>query len=180
MINSKSTDDLHPIVKIKCEEHIANCALKGIRVIVTSTLRDDEYQATLYEQGRTKPGDIVTNLKVTGAHGFGLAYDVVPVVNGQAVWNNHAMWATIGEEGKKLGFAWGGDWTTLVDKPHFELTEGLSFTQLRGGARPDWFGFTTAKQYVQHKTKFSAKTMDFLDAYKFAKELLNKLTALLK
>ena len=124
MINSRSIDDLHEVVKRKCKLHIENCAKRGVHVILTSTLRDDEYQAILYAKGRTSSGSIVTNLNVTGAHGLGLAYDVVPVVDGKAIWNDNKMWAIIGEEGKKLGFVWGGDWKKLVDKPHFGIVTG--------------------------------------------------------
>ena len=112
---------------------------KGIDLIVTSTLRDAEYQAYLYAQGRTRPGNIVTNAKYIGPHGFGLAFDVVPIVNGMAIWNNNSFWKIIGEEGKKLGLEWGGDWKSIIDKPHFQLTEGLSGAQLRAGKRPSWW-----------------------------------------
>lgn len=139
MINSRDINDLHKVVRRKCMLHIENCKKRGVEVLVTSTLRDDEYQATLYAKGRTEPGNKVTNLNVTGAHGVGLAYDVVPLVNGKAEWDNHLLWDIIGEEGKKLGFVWGGDWKSFVDKPHFELTEKLNFSALRSGKRPFWF-----------------------------------------
>lgn len=139
MINSRRIEDLHPVVRAACQQHIDRCAKAGITIILTSTLRDDEYQATLYAKGRTAPGGVVTNVKVTGAHGLGLAYDVVPVVKGQAVWNDARMWKRIGDIGKQLGFVWGGDWKGFVDKPHFEMTQGLKFADLRAGKRPTWF-----------------------------------------
>lgn len=139
MINSRKLEDLHPVVHDLCRKHIDACKVRGITIQVTNTLRDAEYQAYLYTQGRTNPGSIVTNMKEIGPHGFGLAYDVVPVVNGQAVWNNNKLWAIIGEEGKKLGLTWGGDWKSLVDKPHFEYTDGLTAYQLRAGKRPSWW-----------------------------------------
>ena len=42
-------------------------------------------------------------------------------------------------EGKKLGLTWGGDWKSIVDKPHFEYTEGLKAADLRAGKRPSWW-----------------------------------------
>lgn len=139
MINSRKIEDLHPIVSAKARLHIDKCLDRGVSIILTSTLRDDEYQATLYAKGRTAPGSIVTNMEVTGAHGLGLAYDVVPIVDGVAIWDNDEFWKIIGEEGKKLGLVWGGDWKSFVDKPHFEMTEGLKFKDLRAGKRPRWF-----------------------------------------
>ena len=179
MINSRSINDLHLVVANKCLAHIANCKKRGVDVIVTSTLRDDEYQGVLYAQGRTTKGAIVTNQSVTGAHGLGLAYDVVPVINGVAIWADNNLWSIIGEEGKKLGMAWGGDWASFVDKPHFELTDGLEFSQLRSGLRPAWYGVTSLKEYFQIRTGFENQTIQFLDAYKFAEPLFTKLSALL-
>ena len=144
MINSRKIEDLHPILQVVFLELRSKCYDRGIKIILTSTLRDDEYQAELYAQGRTKPGSVVTNMNVTGAHGLGLAFDVVPVTAGLgnqevAVWNNNAWWDIIGREGKKLGLVWGGDWKSFVDKPHFEYTDGLTFKDLRAGKRPVWF-----------------------------------------
>jgi len=155
MLNSRKVTDLHPKLADICLRHIKACKLRGIDIIITSTKRDDEYQASIYAKGRTRPGSIVTNLKVTGAHGLGLAYDVVPIVNKVAIWNDSKSWEVIGEEGKKLGLVWGGDWKGFVDKPHFELTDGLAFNELRAGRRPVWFA---VPQYVEH-TAIKGKKM---------------------
>jgi len=139
MINSRKLEDLHPVVRELCNRHIAACKARGATIQVTNTLRDAEYQAYLYAQGRTRAGSIVTNMQHIGPHGFGLAYDVVPVVNGNAVWGDNKLWAVAGEEGKKLGLTWGGDWKSIVDKPHFEYTGSLTAAQLRAGQRPSWW-----------------------------------------
>lgn len=141
MINSRKVEDLHPRVRELCGKHIEACAKRGVRIIVTSTLRDQQCQSALYAQGRTKPGKIVTQVRLIGAHGFGLAYDVAPVSSDgkRILWNDNAKWKVIAEEGKRLGFKWGGDWKTINDKPHFELTEGLSYSELRAGRRPSWW-----------------------------------------
>ena len=61
MINSRSLNELVPIVKQKVEEFIALCDDEGIDLLVTSTYRDNESQAALYAQGRTAMGRIITN-----------------------------------------------------------------------------------------------------------------------
>lgn len=131
MINSRKISDLHPYVAGLCSRLIELCKNEGITIIVTSTLRDSEYQRYLYEK---VPGS--TNTPLIGAHAFGLAFDVAPVVNGKAVWNNHGLWNKIGALGKSLGLEWGGDWRSIIDKPHFEYTQGLSSSELRAGKRP--------------------------------------------
>jgi peptidoglycan L-alanyl-D-glutamate endopeptidase CwlK len=139
VINSRKIEDLHPKVQELCKKHIEACKARGVTIQVTNTLRDAEYQAYLYAQGRTRAGSVVTNMKEIGPHGFGLAYDIVPVVNGKAQWNNTVLWNIAGEEGKKLGLTWGGDWKSIVDKPHFEYTGGLKSADLRAGKRPAWW-----------------------------------------
>lgn len=140
MINSRKLEDLQPHVREKLLVATAELKKQGISFLVVSTLRDQEYQTTLYNQGRNgnkKP--IVTNAQFIGPHGFGLAFDVVPLVAGKAVWNRTDLYAKIAIEMKKVGFKWGGDWKSIVDKPHFEMTEGLTGTQLRQGKRPSFW-----------------------------------------
>ncbi len=69
---------------------------------------------------------------VNSYHYYGLAADIVPVVNGKRTYNLDkkipaAQWDkimdTIGAAGKKQGLEWGGDWKT-PDMPHFELSGG--------------------------------------------------------
>ncbi|HYE82764.1 MAG TPA: M15 family metallopeptidase [Clostridia bacterium] len=139
MVNSRKVEDLHPVVQELCKKHIEACKNRGVRIIITSTLRDQEYQKYLYSLGRSKAGNIVTNMELVGPHGFGLAYDVVPVVKGKAVWGDNKLWEIIGEEGNKLGLTWGGNWKSIVDKPHFEYTGGLKAGDLRAGKRPKWW-----------------------------------------
>jgi peptidoglycan L-alanyl-D-glutamate endopeptidase CwlK len=176
MINSRKISDLHPYVQKLCQKHIDACAKYGVRVTVTSTLRDQEYQTSLYAQGRTKPGSVVTQVKLIGAHGFGLAYDLAPLSkDGNTIlWNDNAKWAIIGNEGKKLGLKWGGDWKTIVDKPHFEMTDGLTYADLRVGKRPSWWKspmtIEQALDFISSKTGIdkvlwlaNSKQMKYLD-----------------
>lgn len=95
---------------------------QGFKLRVYSGFRSFVEQGDLYEQGRSKPGKIVTNAKPgKSLHNYGLAFDLVEIKDGKALWEN-PNWGKIGEMGKLFGFSWGGDWkmTDLVDKPHFE------------------------------------------------------------
>lgn len=130
MKNSKNISDLHPYVTGLCNKLIELCKREGINIIVTSTLRDTEYQRHLYEN---VPGS--TNTPLVGPHGFGLAFDVALIINGKADWKS-SLWNKIGQLGKSLGLEWGGDWKSIIDKPHFQYTQGLSGADLRAGKRP--------------------------------------------
>lgn len=121
---------LHPKIRGKTRAFIKASEKKGYKLKITSGLRTFEEQDNLYAKGRTSSGNIVTNARAGSSyHNFGLAFDVVEIVNGSAIWDN-PNWKEIGNLGKKYGFEWGGDWTGFVDKPHFQFTYGFSTNDL--------------------------------------------------
>lgn len=127
MINSRDINDLAPRVRDKASLFKERCASQGIDILITSTFRDAESQDALYAQGRTAPGKIVT--KVQGGYSFhnhGVAFDVVPVVNGKAIWDDLVLWNRIGALGVSCGLEWGGNWERWKDKPHFQDTNGFT------------------------------------------------------
>lgn len=130
MINSRNLGDLTPATQRKASAFVTECQKQGIDVIITSTFRDAESQALLYQQGRRDAGPIVTNADAGHSfHQWRLAFDFVPVVNGKAVWNDNKLWAKCGAIGQALGLEWGGSWK-FQDKPHFQNTGGVTIAQL--------------------------------------------------
>lgn len=93
---------------------------------LTCTYRSNQEQDELYEQGRTKPGMIVTNAKAgQSPHNFlpSMAWDMAfKKPDGSVDWsikhykNFAAIVKTIDP-----GIVWGGSWKTIKDNPHFEL-----------------------------------------------------------
>jgi peptidoglycan L-alanyl-D-glutamate endopeptidase CwlK len=135
MINSRSLDDLLPVVKVKVQKFLDLAKAEGIDLLVTSTYRDHESQNALYAQGRTAAGKIVTNAKAGQSfHNWRCAVDVVPIVNGKAVWNDNGTWARVGVIGKSVGLEWAGDWKRFKEFPHFQYTGGTTLAQLNQGA----------------------------------------------
>ena len=132
VISESKIQTLHPKIRDKARELINRAEKElGIKLRVTSGFRTWAEQDELYAQGRTKAGSIVTNARGGYSnHNYGTAFDVVPVENGKVNWNSK-RWNEIGALGKKVGFNWGGDWQSIVDKPHFEMTFGNSLAQLR-------------------------------------------------
>ena len=49
----------------------------------------------------------------------GLAFDICKNVKEQE-YSDAAFFARCGAIGKSMGFEWGGDWKSFVDKPHFQ------------------------------------------------------------
>lgn len=128
MINSRKVEDLQPYVRYLCKRLIEECKKQGIDILITNTLRDQEQQTVYFKKG--------TGSRLIGSHGFGLAFDVVPLKDGKAVWSNKALWAQVGAIGKSLSLEWGGDWKHRLDCPHFQFTGGLSDAQIRAGKLP--------------------------------------------
>lgn len=141
MIASRSLDDLHPKVKAMAEAFVAACAASAekVDVIITSTYRDNESQQLLYEQGRARPGAIVTNAKAGESfHNYRLAFDFAPIVNGKIPWNDGALFTRCGEIGEKCGLQWAGRWTgPFREMAHLQWSGGLSLKDLQAGKRPE-------------------------------------------
>ena len=144
--NSRSLADLHPHVRLMATRLLEQAEAAGIVLTVTATLRSLATQAALYSQGRTRVGPVVTNAAPGHSyHNFGLALDVVPTeLLALPRWGDtpahqaraDALWTTVGAIGKAIGFCWGGDFITIVDRPHFEWSGGLTLAELRAGASP--------------------------------------------
>lgn len=110
-------------------------AKQGIEIKVISGTRTYEEQNALYEQGRTKPGEIVTNARAGFSnHNFGIAFDV-GVFQGAKYIPDSPAYAAVGAIGQSLGIEWGGNFVSFVDQPHFQI-------------RPPWARHMTEKQML--------------------------------
>jgi peptidoglycan LD-endopeptidase CwlK len=126
----------------------------GVYIRVVQGLRSWSEQDTLYAQGRTTPGAIVTNVQGGYSyHNFGLAVDCVPSQFGpdqpyDPDWNPaHPTWKQMEQIGQSLGLDAGATWRTFPDAPHFQLTgtfpEGEPSDEVRqlftdGGMQAIW------------------------------------------
>ena len=100
---------------------IESAAAIGIAIKVISGTRTYEEQNALYEQGRSKPGRIVTNARGGYSnHNFGIAFDI-GVFEGGRYLDESPAYKAVGALGMKLGLEWGGNWKTIQDEPHFQL-----------------------------------------------------------
>jgi len=118
---SKGINTLHPKTAAKLAKLMDLCRDKEIPLLVTCTLRTDEEQDALYNQGRNgNYGKIVTNARgYESPHAFGIAFDVCKNVKGEE-YSDNTFFDIVGELGESIGLTWGGRFTKFVDKPHFE------------------------------------------------------------
>ena len=115
---------LHPWLNYKLGLLLKRCEKKGIYLIITQGFRSKEEQDELYAKGRTQKGNIVTNAKgssYSSQHQWGIAFDIA--INDSKLLYNDATIRKVAKiaKSKKVGLAWGGDWISPVDTPHFYL-----------------------------------------------------------
>jgi peptidoglycan L-alanyl-D-glutamate endopeptidase CwlK len=155
---------LHPDLRIEATEILQRCdqALTGrAKVRFTYTLRTAGEQNGLYALGRTavnpdgKSKQRPMGYKVTNApawssmHNYGLAIDIALIIDGKiASWDDTKDWDAdrvndwmeVVHIFEAYGWTWGGRWSSIIDKPHFQKTFGLSLKQLQS--------LHTAKRFI--------------------------------
>jgi hypothetical protein len=125
-------NSLHPYFRDRISELVEVCKKQGIELAVVESYRTHAKQAEYFGMGRKYTRSKGGNSK----HQYGLAVDLVPVIDGKAIWENHNLWKTIGVNGERLGLRWGGRWRAPYDPAHFEWSGGITTTQLAKGMLP--------------------------------------------
>lgn len=125
----------HPRLQELANQLVAEAAKQGLKVKIGECFRSVAEQDALYAQGRTTSGSIVTNAKgssYSSMHQWGVAFDIIRN-DGKGAYNDSDGWFTkVAKIGKSLGLEWGGDWTSPVDKPHYQLPDwGSTPTKLK-------------------------------------------------
>lgn len=142
---ARDITQLHPRLQEKIAELKELCKKENLNIGIGECFRSVAEQDALYAQGRTKPGNIISNAKgstYSSQHQWGISFDFFKNIKGHE-YDDTAFFNRVGALAKSIGLAWGGDWKSPVDKPHLYL--------------PDW-GSTTTKLKNQYGTfeKFKA------------------------
>jgi len=115
----RDINELLPPARLAVQLLFQECFKAGIKnIFITETYRSQERQKYLYEQGRTRPGTIVT-WTLNSNHKSRLAWDVA-VGPPQSLYDVATL-SRVGAIVRKLGITWGGDWVGSIDRPHFEV-----------------------------------------------------------
>lgn len=108
----------------------------NISIRIVQGLRTFAEQQALYEQGRTKPGNRVTNSKAGQSyHNYGLAIDFALLIDGKLTWDikldsdrdGEADWMEVVDSFEALNYTWGGRFHSIQDNPHLEKTFGKNW-----------------------------------------------------
>ncbi|MBQ7751835.1 MAG: M15 family metallopeptidase [Clostridia bacterium] len=122
----RETKDLHPKLQSLICDLKSACEQQGLKIGISECLRTKEEQDRLYAKGRTEKGSIVTNAKgssYSSMHQWGIAFDFYRADGNGAYNNTDGFFEKVGKIGKTLGLEWGGDFKSIKDLPHFQLSD---------------------------------------------------------
>lgn len=115
----------------QAREFLKQVRATGINAKIIGGSRTFAEQDALFALGRTKPGKIVTNAKGGFSnHNFGVAWDI-GIFKGTQFLTESPQYDEAGQIGKILGLEWGGDFNSIIDKPHFQCRTGKTMAELR-------------------------------------------------
>ena len=112
-------------VKIIFEKLLNECYKRGINAQISESLRTSERQLELYNAGKSKAKEAYKSL-----HFYGLACDIFVDKNGKYdLSQNEKIWQICKDLklDTEYGMTWGGNFKSIIDKPHFELSWGKSW-----------------------------------------------------
>ena len=116
MYHSRDIADLRADVRANCVIFLDLCKEAGLPVLITETVRDDEYQRYLAANGyasKTATRPTFHSVKA------GLAFDICKNVKGHE-YDDLSFFDKCGQIAKQVGFSWGGDWKSFKDRPHIQ------------------------------------------------------------
>ena len=159
-------DLLQPHAKAIFTQLLNECHKRGINAQISESLRTDARQQQLYAEKKSKAKEGRQSM-----HYYGIACDIfVPKGNVTDYSHNHKIWELCLQLNlDQQGMRWGGNFTSIFDAPHFELSYGYG-----------WQSFW--KKYgdsAQHKSNTSiAKTTNNTTQQTFSKPMNSILSTL--
>ncbi|MGE1096800.1 peptidoglycan-binding protein [Bacillus altitudinis] len=113
--NRENLAKLAPITKAAALKWYDYLVAENIDVLIYETIRTEAQQRANVAKGASQT--------MRSYHLVGQALDFVPVKGKKTLWDGYGA-ADIKKavaKAKALGFEWGGDWKTFVDKPHLQF-----------------------------------------------------------
>ncbi len=127
------------------EDIVSAASRRGIELMIYETYRSQERQQELFNQGATR-------LRTVGVHHYGLACDILRVVNGEPSWKGD--FSFLGQLAQSSGLIWGGDWGaphirhSFIDSVHVQRCTVARQEDLFAGT---WFPDEAYNPYEDHR-----------------------------
>lgn len=114
--------EMHPELAWRAYYFVEVMRYYGLPVRITEAFRSSERQKALWASGRTAAGPVLTHATAGKskherypAEAFDFTFQSAGFSAPAAYWN------FAGQVGEWLGLKWGGRFTRLLDRPHFEI-----------------------------------------------------------
>ena len=168
MKNSRNIDDLRPDVAANCRTLIQMAQRQGLKILVTGTVRDNEYQEYCYRNGTAK-----TKIPSFHSEKAGLAFDICQNIKG-AEYSDLSFFRNVAILAKRIGFSWGGDWKSFPDRPHFQWDEHGKYTNsmVRAGKYPPKMPLYIDRTNKEEETMTQEQFNAMMDTYLASRDKL--------
>jgi peptidoglycan L-alanyl-D-glutamate endopeptidase CwlK len=128
----KKLQSMHPQLREKVQATLAALKQRGFQPKVFYGWRSVAVQLRLYEEGNSKVRFSFHNAQRRDGTPNSYAADIVDV---RYAWSAAAgtsgFWTALGEEAKKQGLYWGGDWASFRDWAHVQLVANVQLAAVK-------------------------------------------------
>lgn len=124
MFHSRDISYLREDVRVNVETFLRLCKEAGLNVLITETVRDKAYQEYCVAQGWASKTATTPSFHAVNV---GLAFDFCKNVKDHE-YGDADFFKKVSIIGKKVGFSWGGDWKSFVDRTHFQWDDNKKYT----------------------------------------------------
>ena len=131
-MSERSLRSLHPKAQRAAREFLSRILDAGIPARIISGTRTYAEQDALFRKGRygNRPPKVTNARGGQSNHNFGIAWDI-GIFTGGTYLGESALYDEAAAAGKAPGIEWGGDWTSFVDRPHYQLSTGSQLSVVR-------------------------------------------------
>jgi len=138
-LDSKLIAQLHPVMQEKVTYVLVKANGQSLFCGLHSGLRTFEKQHGLWLLGRDEQGNVIDQSKIVtladagdSIHNYGLAGDIVMLVNGNWSWDYKKLpYDKLAEIAREVNLVCGYDFKKIPDPPHYQYTGGLSTKEIK-------------------------------------------------
>ncbi|SET62833.1 peptidoglycan L-alanyl-D-glutamate endopeptidase CwlK [Nitrosomonas marina] len=118
---TKKLQSLNPVFRVKVQNVLDALTQRGFQPKIFFGWRSVSVQQELFNKGRSKVRFSFHNAQNTDGTPNAYAADIIDKRWGwEKKAEDNGFWSALGEEAKKQGLVWGGDWTSFKDVAHIQ------------------------------------------------------------
>jgi hypothetical protein len=128
----RKLQSMNPQLAIKVRGVLSALGQRGFQPKVFYGWRSVDVQAHLYAQGKSKVRFSFHNAQKPDGTPYAYAADII---DQRYAWTPQAessgFWKALGEEAKRQGLVWGGDWSSFRDWAHVQLVANADLARVK-------------------------------------------------